>query len=215
MVNPPKMVEALAPDRGRMWYLVDANLDFIPEVKLFLDWKATTRHAPATIKAYCSRLLWFYRFLAQHQLQVAEVTATYLTEFVIWLQHPLRTYPQQEPSRDAQPLSASSINLIVQEVAALYRFMERRGLIAESPVVYVDVPTGKWAVEHDLLAHTRRRFQTQRLEMRVKEPTRRPATISQQEFQIFVNSISAARSPQIDPGGFRDRLICLMLKEGG
>jgi site-specific recombinase XerD len=63
--------------------LVDANLDFAHEVKLFLDWKAATRHAPATIKAYCSRLLWFYRFLAQQQLQVEEVTAMHLTEFVI------------------------------------------------------------------------------------------------------------------------------------
>ena len=56
-MNPPKMVAADTPDRGRMWYLVDDNLDFISEVKLFLDWKAATQHAPATIKAYCSRLL--------------------------------------------------------------------------------------------------------------------------------------------------------------
>jgi hypothetical protein len=36
-MNPPKMVAADTPDRGRMWYLIDANLDFITEVKLFLD----------------------------------------------------------------------------------------------------------------------------------------------------------------------------------
>ncbi len=214
-MNPPKMVAADTPDRERMWYLVDAHLDFLPEVKLFLDWKAATRSAPATIKAYCSRLRWFYRFLAQHQLQVKEVTAAHLTAFVIWLQHPRRPYPQEEPSRDARPLSASSINLIVQEVAALYRFLVRRGLIAESPMLYVDVPRGKWAGERDLLAHTRRHFQTQRLEVRVKEPTRLPPTISEQEFQTFVNTIGEARSPHTDPAGFRDRLICLMLKEGG
>ena len=214
-MNVPKLVAADTPDRGHMWYLVDDNLDFVREVKLFLDWKAATKHAPATIRAYCSRLLWFYRFLAQQQLQIAEVTAAYLTEFVIWLQHPGRAYPQQEPSAGAQPLSASSINLIVQEVADLYRFLVRRGLITQSPVVYVAVSRGTWAIEGDLLAHTRHRFQTQRLEMRMKEPTRRPPTISEQEFQTFVNTISDARSPQADPGGFRDRLICLMLKEGG
>ena len=214
-MNPPKMVAADTPDRGHMWYLVDANLDFVREVKLFLDWKAATKHAPATIKAYCSRLLWFYRFLAQQQLQIEEVTATHLTEFVIWLQHPGRLYPHKKPLTGAQSLSASSINLIVQAVADLYRFLVRRGLIAQSPVVYVAVSRGKWAIEGDLLAHTRRRFQQPRLEMRVKEPTRRPSTISEQEFQIFVNTISDARSPQADPGGFRDQLICLMLKEGG
>jgi len=209
------MVEALTPDRGRMWYLVDANLDFIPEVKLFLDWKAATRHAPATIKAYCSRLLWFYRFLSKLQVPVEEVSAAHLTEFVIWLQHPGRIYPHKDPVAGLQPLSASSINLIVQEVADLYRFLVRRGLVAQSPVVYVTGSRGKWAIERDLLAHTRHHLHTQRMEIRVQEPVRRPATISEQEFQIFLNSISTARSPQADPGGFRDRLICLMLKEGG
>jgi integrase/recombinase XerD len=205
----PKIVAADTPDRGLMWYLVDENLDFVPEVKLFLDWKAATKHAPATIKAYCSRLLWFYRFLTHQQLKIEEVTATHLTEFVIWLQHASRLSPQKEP------LSATSINLITQQVADLYRFLVRRGLVTQSPVVYVAIARGKWAIERDLLAHARRRFQTQRMEIRVKEPVRRPATISEQDFQIFVNTISTAHSPQADPGGFRDRLICLMLKEGG
>jgi integrase/recombinase XerD len=215
VLNLPKMVAADTPDRGRMWYLVDANLDFIPEVKLLLDWKAATRHAPATIKTYCSRLLWFYRFLAQQQLQIEEVTATHLTEFVIWLQYPGRIYPHKDPATASQPLSASSINLITQQVADLYRFLVRRGLVAQSPVMYLAVSKGKWAIERDLLAHTRRRLHTQRMEIRVKEPVRRPATISEQDFQLFVNTISSARSPQADPSGFRDRLICLMLKEGG
>lgn len=50
----------------------------------------------------------------------------------------------------------------------------------------------------------------------MKEPTRRPSTISKQVFQIFVKTISDARSPQADPGVFRDQRICLLLlKEGG
>jgi hypothetical protein len=44
---PLRMVTAEVPDRGRLFYLVDANLDFIAEVKAFLDWKAATRRAPA------------------------------------------------------------------------------------------------------------------------------------------------------------------------
>ena len=99
----------------------------ISEVKSFLDWKAATKRAPTTIKAYCSRLLWFYRFLAKLGLQVEEVTAAHLTEFVIWLQHPGRAYPHQAPLAGAQPLAASSINLIVQQVAA--RMLRGRGLL--------------------------------------------------------------------------------------
>jgi hypothetical protein len=32
-MNPPKMVASDTPDHRSIWYLVDANLDFIPEVK--------------------------------------------------------------------------------------------------------------------------------------------------------------------------------------
>ena len=64
-MSPPRMVAALLPDCGHMFYLVDANLDFIPEVKEFLDWKVATRPAPATSAAYCSRLCWHYRLLEQ------------------------------------------------------------------------------------------------------------------------------------------------------
>ena len=81
----PRMVAADVPGRGRMYYLVDGGCDFIPNAKAFLDWKAATNRAPATMKAYCSRLLWYYRFLSRRNLNVLEATPADLTEFVIWL----------------------------------------------------------------------------------------------------------------------------------
>jgi len=132
VMNPPKMVASDTPDRGRMWYLVDANPDFIPEVKQFLDWKAATRHAPATVKAYCSRLVWLYCFLAHHRLQVAEVTPMHFTEFVVWLCHPLRSDGPGEGALTPYPLQPTSVNLIVHAVTALYRFLERRGITHSS-----------------------------------------------------------------------------------
>src|SRR5713226_3694175 len=79
------MIAAEVPDRGRMYYLIDGNYDFISDAKAFLDWKAATNRAPATMKAYCSRLLWYYRFLSRRNLNVLEATPADLTEFVIWL----------------------------------------------------------------------------------------------------------------------------------
>jgi integrase/recombinase XerD len=215
-VNPPKIVAADTPDRGRMWYLIDANLDFIPEVKLFLDWKAATRHAPATIKAYCSRLLWFYRFLWQHDLCVLEATPANLTEFVIWLCNPYRDIAAVSPIHQASPLTASSVNLILQVVGAFYDFLVRRGKISESPVRYVDIPRGTWLAERDLLAHARRgQAVFHRMELKLREPRRLPLTVSEQDFQTFIDSIHMGQDPNSDPPGSRDRLLCLMLKEGG
>ena len=51
----PKMVAADVAERGRIYYLVDDQYDFISEVKEFFDWNAATNRAPTTMKAYCSR----------------------------------------------------------------------------------------------------------------------------------------------------------------
>ena len=211
-----RMIAADVQDLGRMYYLIDGNYDFIPDAKEFLDWKAATNRAPATMKAYCSRLLWYYRFLWQHDLRVLEATPANLTEFVIWLCNPYRDSAAVSPIHQASPLTASSVNLILQVVGAFYRFLVRRGKISESPVCYVDVPRGKWLTERDLLAHTRRgQAVVQRMELKLKEPSRLLPTVSEQDFQTFIDSIHMGQDPNGDPPGFRDRLLCLMLKEGG
>ncbi len=214
----PRIVAADMPDRGRMYYLVDDCLDFIAEVKEFLDWKAATQRAPATLKAYCSRLYWYYRFLAHQNLDALEASAADLTEFVIWLCNPYRDVDKVTVIHEPSPITARSVNLILQSVGALYRFLVRRGRLETSPVRYVDVPRGKWLTERDLLAHARRGREAQvvqRMELKLKEPKRLPATLSEQDFQTFVKSIHIGSTPQADPPGFRDRLLCLMLKEGG
>jgi integrase/recombinase XerD len=216
MKTLPKMVAAEIPGQDLMFYLIDENLDFIPEVKAFLDWKTATRRAPMTIKAYCSRLHWYYCFLSQKGRSATEATPADLTEFVIWLCNPYRHTNAVSPIHQASPLTATSVNLILQSVAALYQFLVRRGHLHESPVLYVDVPRGKWLKERDLLAHTRRgAAMVQRMELKLKEPDCMPMTVAEQDFQTFVNSIGMHEDPNGDPSGFRDRLMCLMLKEGG
>ncbi len=108
------------------------------------------------------------------------------------------------------------MNLILQAVGALYHFLVRRGKLSASPVRSVDIPRRKWLTERDLLAHTRRgRAVIQRMELKLKEPDRLPPTVSEQDFQTFIDSIHLGKNPNSDPTGFRDRLLCLMLKEGG
>jgi integrase/recombinase XerD len=215
-MKTPRMIAADVPGRGRMYYLVDEALNFVPEVKDFLDWKAATKRAPATVKAYCSRLEWYYRFLSHQQMGVLEATPSDLTEFVIWLCNPYRDTETVSPIHVPSPLTASSVNLILQSVGALYYFLVRRGQLAESPVIYVDVPKGKWLTERDLLAHSRKGSQyVQRAELKLKEPETIPQTIAEQDFRRFVDSIHLENEPNGDPSGFRDRLICFLLKEGG
>jgi integrase/recombinase XerD len=214
----PKIVAAEVPLLGRMYYLVDEHLDIIPEVKDFLDWKAATKRAPATIKAYCFRLSWYYRFLWRYGLNIMEVGPPDLTEFLIWLCNPYRDAEPTAYDRQAHPIQETSINLILQAVGALYYYLVRRGALASSPVVYVDVPRSKWLAERDLLVYTRRgqaAWSVQRMELKLKEPDRIPLTVSEEDFRVFVDSIHREEEPNGDPSGFRDRLLCLMLKDGG
>jgi len=188
----PQMMAADIPGQGRMYYLIDEQLNFIAEVREFLDWKMATKRAPATIKAYCFRLSWYYRFLTQRDLDAFQATPADLTEFVIWLCNPHRDAQCIVPIYQPSPLASTSVNLILQAVGSLYHFLVRRGKLASSPVVYVDVPRGKWLKERDLLAHTRRgQAVVQRMELKLKEPNRHPPTISEDDFQTFVNSINA------------------------
>src|SRR5437016_3765259 len=105
MIVSPKMVAADVPDRGRMFYLIDSQLDFVPEVKDFLDWKAATKRAPATIEAYCYRLEWFYRFLSQRKLNILEVQPADLTDFVIWPCNPYRDSDSVEAIHQPSPIT--------------------------------------------------------------------------------------------------------------
>lgn len=210
------MVAADVPDRGRMYSLVNSECDFISEVKEFLDWKAATNRAPATMKAYCSRWSCYDGFLGQRTLNVLAATPADLTEFVIWLCNPYRDAAAVSAIHQPSPLTAVSVNRILQAVGAFYHFLLRRGMLSESPVRYVDVPRGKWLTERDLLAPTRRgRAVIQRLELKLKEPNRSPPTVSEQDFLTFINSLHLGTEPNGDPTGFRDRLLCLLLKEGG
>jgi integrase/recombinase XerD len=80
----------------------------------------------------------------------------------------------------------------------------------------MDVPRGKWLTERDLLAHTSHGSpRVQRAELKLKEPETIPQAIAEQDFKRFVDSIHLENEPNGDPTGFRDRLICFMLKEGG
>jgi integrase/recombinase XerD len=52
------------------------------------------------------------------------------------------------------------------------------------------------------------------MELKLKEPKTIAETIVDEGFKTFVESIHLDDKPNSDPSGFRDRLICLTLKEG-
>jgi integrase/recombinase XerD len=223
MSSFPWMVAADVPDVGEMYYLVDENFDFIPEVKRFLDYKRSVGRAPNTLLAYCSRLRYFYQFLRKKGLSVLampgnkQADSADLVEFLIWLCNPHRDAGNVDAIHQASPIQASTVNLILQAVGTLYKYLVRHKEIAESPVKYVDVPRGQMLKDMDLLAHRRGKdaATVQKMELKLKEPKRIPKVVEDPDFAAFVDCIHMGSRPQTDPAGFRDRLICVLLKESG
>jgi len=220
----PLMVAADVPGVGEMHYLVDENFDFIPEVKRFLDYKRSVGRAPNTVMAYCSRLRYFYQFLSQNGRSVLPVAGNKqadsadLVEFLIWLCNPYRNAGNVDVIHQSSPIQASTVNLILQAVGTLYKYLVRHKEIKESPVKYVDVPRGQMLKDMDLLAHTRRgkdATTVQKMELKLREPKRIPKIVEDPDFSTFVDCIHMGNRPQVDPAGFRDRMICVLLKESG
>jgi len=224
MADFPQVMTAAVPGMGEMHYLVDENFDFIPEVKRFLDYKRSVGRAPSTILAYCSRLRYFYRFLSQKGRSVLPVAGSKqadsadLVEFLIWLCNPYRDASNVDVIHQASPVQASTVNHILQAVGSLYKYLVRHKDLAESPVKYADVPRGQMLKDMDLLTHTRRgrdAATVQKMELKLKEPKRIPKVVEDPDFAAYVDTIHMGSRPQTDPAGFRDRLICVLLKESG
>jgi integrase/recombinase XerD len=218
MVSPIKIVYAETTDRGRIPFIVDGNLDFIPEIKAYIDYKSL-RRAPNTLKAYCYRLRWFCLFLAQQQVDLCQVTPPDMLEFVLWLSNPYRhSTPLSQDNPAPHQLKKKTINLITRAVGGLYHFLVRRGTVIHSPVLYEEIPADKWALEGDMLAHIRRggtAGYVKRMEITLKEDRPRLQIVSDRDFQTFLNSIPVGTHPSANAGGFRNRLMCLTLHSGG
>lgn len=209
----PKLITAVIPGQEKRFYLVNQQLDFIPEVKEWVDQKVNARQAPGTIKNFCYRVRWFYQFLNQKKLGVLEVTASDLSDFVLWL-----STPHRDGGFQPKPLQVSTINQILHAVASLYKFLVRRGRLTQSPVSYETITRYRSAgIDGDLLAHTRQQgTQTvQRMELKLKEPKSIPKTVESDDLVKFIHQIHAGDRPNSDPSGFRDRLFVLVLKESG
>ncbi len=209
----PRLVKAVISNQEDRFYLVDQSLDFIPEVRQLVDQKVRTGCAPGTVRGFCIKLRWYYRFLYQKQLGVLEVKSSDLGDFVLWLSDSYRSGCNQ-----FEPLQRSTINQILHAVASLYKSLVRHGHLTVSPVIYEEVPRN-WAAsaDQDLLAHTRRRGRqtVQRLAFKLKAIKSQPKTVSPDDFERFIQRIHIGTSPNSDPAGFRDRLIGVTLKETG
>lgn len=186
------MVKAVwaAGDNGRRLYLVGDRYEFIPEVKVYVDYLGTLGKA-STAEHYCRHLKHYYTFLAQRELDWRRVTPNDLIAFIEWLRTP-RRQAEAAPRHAPRPLSEQTVNTIIAAVTSFYRYhIIIRGEHISNPVVYEQV-SNRFSRFRSFLVHTSR-GRTPRRVQRLKVAQRHPKTLTDAQFERFVGVI---KNPQ-------------------
>lgn len=197
-------------EQGEAYYLVDVDDDysFIPDVKSYLDLlHARARHflSPNTSRTYCYHLRYFFSFLKQRNMDHLEITYDDLVDFRLWLKNPYRFYDNVSALPGLSSLSENTINAAIDRVSSFYWWLKKSGKIAESPVKYQTVRISQARRERELLTHTRRSASVEKNILKSKELKRKVKTVTDKEFKKLLSSVQT----------IRDKLILLLLKEGG
>ncbi|PER83971.1 transposase [Bacillus thuringiensis] len=200
---------------GKVYYLVDEHLDFVPHIKEYLDMvqaRANREISPNTIRTYCYNLWYFIVFLKIKKLEILDLDGqpNILIQFKLWLKNPYRFYENvellnYEVNYDGDDLKPKTINAIIDRVSSLFLWLKASGRIKENPVIYRNVIATNNMRENDLLAYTRRNNYIEKNTLKSKIPQTIPKTISQIDFKNYLDTVQL----------LRDKIILLTLKEGG
>ncbi|WP_371748487.1 hypothetical protein [Peribacillus frigoritolerans] len=165
-------------DNGKMYYLMDGNLDFIPLVKEYLDMiqaRAEREVSPNTIRTYCYNLWYFIVYLKIKGLDVLDLDGKpdVLTNFKLWLKNPYRFYENVEMldyEYLEDDLKVSTVNAIVDRVSSLFLWLKASVRIKDNPVVYRNVMVTNAMRDKDMLSHTLRSRTVQKNTLNQKFP---------------------------------------------
>lgn len=189
-------------EAGKRLYLVDEMCDFVLPVKQYLDYLAALEKSPHTLENRCRHLCHYFTFLEQSSLPWQQATPDDLVHFVQWLRNPLRRV-DTVPLHGTSPLSERSVNTIVTTVSSFYRYQIRRGATLTSPVLYEQI-SNRASLFKPFLVHTSRGKTSRRI-VTLKEPKRRVKTVTDADFETFLNAIE----------NLQFRCIVLLMREGG
>lgn len=211
-----RIVEAQTEER-KLYYIVDENYDFIPLIKEYLDMiqgKAEREVSPNTAKTYCYLLWYFIVFLKIKGLGILDLDGRpeILVKFKQWLVNPYRLYENIEllsgfvqTEYMKEKLSVTTINAILDRVSSLYLWLKASNRIRDNPVLYRRVIRANAMKDRDMLSHVKNESTIQKNSLKIKTYKTILKTVSNKDFKAFLDSLRL----------LRDKLIVLILKEGG
>lgn len=163
--------------------------------------------AAGTVRGYAYDLLNLSRFLAERRLELGEVTATDLFDWLAWQSRPRptagRTVVRLAQARGAAP---ATINRRVAAARGLFEYAVIVGLRSDSPVPAPRRSSGLRAPRQGLLGHVKpRRDEPRRGGRLVRAPRRLPESLDAGEVAAFLADLNT----------HRDRAMVLAMLLGG
>ena len=188
--------------RDGAWGLAGSGAEGFGLVDEYLAYLADRNYSPKTVRAYGFDLLAFCRWLLAEQQPLATVTTEVLLRFLRACREATvagRPGPNvvRLSGRRMDQYAAATINRRLAAISGLFAFVAMRDPTAPNPV-----PKGRearWRVSGErsgMLAHTVRRPKD-RSSLRLREPRRLPAALSQAEAAELLASFRTWRDRAI------------------
>ena len=171
------------------WLVLDDDFLPIVPVQAFLGYLQNIERSPHTIRSYACHLKLYWEYLRDSQLEWTAVGLTELAAFVAWLREP-------DPAVDAHlsqhaKRSESSINTIVAAVAMLYDYHQRDGTVPDIPLYRAQLHSHRRY--KSFLHHINKRNPVQTRLINLRQPQRRPKTLTAAEVRQVIDACSRLR----------------------
>ncbi len=201
-----KVEEIVTPDGEKRYLLVDDSGEPIEPVYKFLKFKDNAGKQRNTLRAYCYHLKGFFTFLHQKDHDYRDIGIDEMAEFMRWLQslHRNVKVSSLHPSRNI--LQASTVNIYISSVLEFYDYLMK----VEDYSIQLSVGLKKQILGSrrgfkDFLYHINKNKEYDVKILKVKEPKKRPKTISKEQVSKLIDACS----------NVRDKFLLHLLWESG
>ncbi|GAA6619758.1 tyrosine-type recombinase/integrase [Scytonema sp. NUACC26] len=197
-----KVQKIRLPNSDRVTWTVLGD-DYLPirPVEQFISYLESIERSPNTIRAYAYHLKLFWEFLRDNCLEWTQIQISDLAEFIAYLRYP---QPGIATLREQQSLrTEATVNAIVTSVFMLYDYQERLGIVRGIPIYTEQMQPGRRY--KSFLHHINKSKPIRTKLIKLKEPRRKPKTLTQEQVQELIAACDRAR----------DKFLVALLYESG
>lgn len=201
-----RVEKVLMYDGKTRYMLVNTQGDPVQAVLSFLRFKDNSGMARNTLRAYCYHLKLYFEFLDQQNLDYREAGIDEMAEFLRWLQNPFGTNKVTPMTPVTSSRTAGTCNTIISTVLNFYDYLMRHEdySIQLSERLKRSISGSRRGFK-GFLYHIDKKKEYPAKMLKVKEPKRRPQTITKDQVNQVVDSC-------VNP---RDKFLIVLLWETG